>query len=145
MHLLDCQQEAPVNTVLPQPPQSFLWGTRPYTFPMPTKHVYTLLECSQDFSKIWWRVKIWSVILWPRRKPHWVSSTFGSIIILAASWHSLFLGDLTKRCRGSWFIHSSLPFCVWGWSICQSFGALAKCHATWHTRVSQTIRRSKFP
>jgi len=37
------------------------------------------------------------------------------------------------------------PFCVWGWSICQSFGALAKRHATSHTRISRTIWRSKFP
>jgi len=34
---------------------------------------------------------------------------------------------------------------VWGRSICQSFGALTKRHSTWHTRVSQTIWRSKFP
>ena len=43
-------------------------------------------------------------------KPHWVSSKFGSIIF-AASWHTLFLGGLAKRCRGSWFIHSFL--CMW--------------------------------
>jgi len=55
------------------------------------------------------------------------------------------LGGLAKGCPSSRFIHSCLPFCEWGWSICQSFNALPKRHATWHTRVSQTIRRSKMP
>jgi len=41
-------------------------------------------------------------------------------------------------------MHSCIPYCIWGWSICQSFGALLKPHDTWQTRVSQTIRRSKF-
>jgi len=45
------------------------------------------------------------------------SIIFGSIIF-AASWRTLFLGVCAKRCRGSWFIHSCLPFCVWRWSIC---------------------------
>ena len=70
------------------------------------------LACSQDFSKISRRVEICSVVLRPRQKPHWVSFIFGSIIF-AASWHALFLGGLAKRCRGSWFIHSCLHFCVW--------------------------------
>ena len=61
-------------------------------FPRSTKHVYKSLACSQDFSKICWRVVIWSVVLRPRRKPHWVSSSFG-LIIHAASCHTLFLGD----------------------------------------------------
>jgi len=45
-----------------------------------TKHVYTFLAYSQDFSKICWRVKIRSVVLRPERKPHWVSCSFDSII-----------------------------------------------------------------
>jgi len=97
-------------------PQSFSRETRPYTFPRSTKHVHTSLAYSQDFSKIFWRVKLWSVALRPRRKPHWVWSSFGSIIF-AASWHTLLLGDQAKRCRGSWFIHFCLPFCVWGWMV----------------------------
>ena len=48
------QQDASVNTVLPQHPQNFSRGTRQYTFPRSTKHVYTSLACSQDFSKICW-------------------------------------------------------------------------------------------
>ena len=84
-----------------------------------------------------------NVVLRPRRKPHRVSSSFGSTIF-AASWHTLFLGDKTKWCRSSWFTHFCLLSCVWGWSICQSFDALQKRHAAWHTRVSQTVRRSKF-
>jgi len=31
-------------------------------------------------SKICWRVKLWSVVLRPERNPHWVSSSFDSII-----------------------------------------------------------------
>ena len=106
--------------------------------------VYTSLAYSKNFSKICWRVEICSGALRPRRKQHWVSSSFGSIIF-ATSWYTYFLRGEAKRYPGSWFIHSCFPFCVWGWSICQSFGALLKRYATWHTRVSQTIRRSKFP
>jgi len=69
------------------------------------------LACSQDFSKICWRVGICSVVLRPRQKPHWVQSSFGSIIF--PSWHALFLGGLAKRYRGSWFVHSCLPFVYW--------------------------------
>jgi len=116
IQLPDCQQEAPINTVLPQPPQSFSRGTRPYTVPRSAKHVYKSLACSQDFSKFCWRVEICSVVLRPRQKTHWISSSFGSIIF--PSWHTHFLGGLAKRCRGSWFIHSYLPICVWGRSIC---------------------------
>jgi len=57
VRLLDGQQEAPVNTVLPQHPQNFSGGTRQYTFhtfPRSTKHVYTSLAYSQDFTKIYW-------------------------------------------------------------------------------------------
>jgi len=52
--------------------------------------VYTSLTCSQDFWKIFWRVEICSVLLWPRLKPPWVSSSFGSIIF-PSSWHPVFL------------------------------------------------------
>jgi len=55
-------------------------------------------------------------VLWQQRKPHWVSSSFGAIIFVA-SWQALFLGDEAKRCRGSSFIHPSLPFYVWRWSV----------------------------
>ena len=124
-------------------PQSFSRGTRPYTFPRSTKHVYKSLACSQNFSKFCWRVEICSVVLRPRQKPHWISPNFGSIIF--PSWHTRFLGGLAKRSPGSWSIHPCLPFCVSGRSICWSFGTLPKRHATWHTRISQTIQRSKFP
>ena len=39
----------------------------------------TSLACSQAFSKIFWRVEICSVVLRPRQKSHWVSSSFGSL------------------------------------------------------------------
>jgi len=54
-------------------------------------------------------------------------------------------GRLSNEMPGSWFIHSCLPVCICGWSICHSFGALPTRHTTWHIRVSQTIRHSKFP
>jgi len=90
------------------PPKAFHEesGFQPYTFPRSTKHTYKSLACSQDFSIICWRVKICSVVLRPRRKPHWESSSF-DLIIFAATWHTLFLGGY---CRGSWFIHSCLHF-----------------------------------
>jgi len=66
-------------------------------------------EYFQDFSKFCLRVQIWSVVLRQLQKPYWVSSSFGSVIFVA-SWHTLLLGVLAKRCRGSWFIHSCLLF-----------------------------------
>jgi len=51
-----------------------------------------VLVYSQHFSKICWRVPICSVVLRQRRKSHWVSSSFGSIVFMA-SWHALFQGD----------------------------------------------------
>ena len=94
-------------------PQSFSRGTRPYTFPRPTKHVCKSLACSQDFSKICWRVEICSVVLRRRQNPHWVSSSFGSIIF-AAAWHTLFLGRLSKKMPRK-LVHSLLsPFLCMG-------------------------------
>ena len=46
-------------------PESFSRGTRSYAFSRLTKHVEKFLAYSQDFSKICWRVKFWSVVLWP--------------------------------------------------------------------------------
>jgi len=51
-------------------PQSFSRGTRPCTFPRPTKHVHTSLADFQDFSEIGWRLEICYVALRARRKPH---------------------------------------------------------------------------
>jgi len=87
-------------------PQSFSRGTWPYTFPRSMKHVHTSLACSQDFSKICWRVEMFSVVLRPRQKPPWVSSNFGFPGILAYT----LPGGLAKRSRGGWFIHPYLPF-----------------------------------
>jgi len=127
-----------------KPPKLFTRNPAIY-FPKVNKTcVYKSLACSQDFSKICWRVELCSVVLRPRQKPHWVSSRLGSIIF-AESCHTLFLGGLAQRCRGSWFIHSCLPLCVWGRSICWYFSTLPKRDATWDTRVSQTIQRSKLP
>ena len=118
IQLLDCQQEAPVNTVLPQhPPKLFTRNPVVHFLEVDkTCAVHKSLACSQDFSKICWRAEICSVELRPRQKPRWVSSSFGSVIF--PFWHALFLGGLAKRCRDSWFVHSCLPFCVWGRSVC---------------------------
>ena len=42
----------------PQHPQNVSRGTQQCTFPRSTKHVYTYLACSQDFSKICWSGKL---------------------------------------------------------------------------------------
>jgi len=85
----DCEQEYsyltaskrwPSTPFSRNTPQSFSGGTRSYNFPRLTKHVYTSLECSQDFSKICWRVEFCCDVLRPWRKPHRVSSSLGSII-----------------------------------------------------------------
>jgi len=65
VQLLDGQQEAPVNTVLPQHPQKFFTRNRPYTIPRSTKHVYMSMVLSQDLSKVYWTVEICSVVLRP--------------------------------------------------------------------------------
>ena len=124
-------------------PQSFSQGIRPHTFPRSTKYTYTCLECSQDFLKICWRLEICSVVLRVRRKPHWISSGFGSIIFADLGIHSSW--EAKQKCSLVVGSFTCLPFCVWGWKICQSFGALPKRYATWHARISPTIRRSKFP
>jgi len=84
--------------------------------------------CSQDFSKMFWAVNISSVVLRPRRKPRWVLSSFGSIRGMLA--YTLSGRLQAKSCRGSWFIHSCLPFSVWGWSILPIFRCPYKtpCH-----------------
>ena len=51
-------------------------GTRSYAFSRSTKHTKRSLPYSQDFLKICFRVKIWSVVLRPGRKPHWSSFPF---------------------------------------------------------------------
>jgi len=91
LQLLGGQQEVPVNTVLSQHPQKLFKRNLAVYFPKVDKHVWTSSAWSQDFSKICWRVDICSVVLQPRRKQHWISSSFGSIIF-AASWHTLLLG-----------------------------------------------------
>jgi len=94
-------------------PESFSRRTRPYIFPRSTKNVYTSLACSQDFLKILLENGNLFCSATAATKSGWVSPSIGSNIF-AASWHTLFLGGYAKRCPGSWFIHSCLPFCLWG-------------------------------
>ena len=60
--------------------QSLSRGTRSYAFSRSTKHAKIFLPYSQDFLKICFQVKIWSVVLRPGRKPHWPFSSFDSTI-----------------------------------------------------------------
>ena len=53
---------------------------RSHSFPRSTEHVYTSLAYCKDLWKIFWIVKAWSLVLRTGRKPHWVSSSFASII-----------------------------------------------------------------
>jgi len=144
IQLLDGQQEAPVNTVLQQhPPKLFnrnpaIYLTKVdkicvYVFGMFPGFLENLLESGNLFGSATAATKtaLGIIQLW-----------FNYFRDMLA--HTL-PGRLSKEMPRSWFIYSCLPFCVWGWSICHSFAALPKRHATWHTRVSQTTRRSEFP
>ena len=51
-----------------KPFQSLSRGTQSYAVSRSTKHAKTFLTYYQDFSKICFRVKIWSVVLRPERK-----------------------------------------------------------------------------
>ena len=134
----DCEQEYsyltaskrwPSTPFSRNTPQSFSGGTRSCNFPRLTKHVYTSLECSQDFSKICWRVEFCSDVLRPWRTPHRYDPALVQLfrgIFLQSTWRTLFQEGWGQRCLSSWCIHSRLPFCVSGWSVCQPFGALPK-------------------
>jgi len=56
-----------------------------------------LLWHASKISRKFAGVEICSVVLRPRRKPHWVSASFGSVIFVA-SWHALFLAGLAQKC-----------------------------------------------
>jgi len=60
-------------------PKSFPRRTQSFVFSRLTKHALTYLAYSHNFSKIHWSENlVYSAIGWT--KPHWVSSSFGSII-----------------------------------------------------------------
>ena len=67
IQLLGSQPRHPSTPYSYNTPQSFSRGTRPYTFPKSTKHVYRSLACTQDFSKICLRAEFCCVVLLPRR------------------------------------------------------------------------------
>ena len=86
-------------------PKSFWQGTRLYALLRSTKHVKMSLAYSQDF-KILLESEMWSVVLRPWRKPHWVLFSFDSF---AASFfkaignvfeNSQSIADRTKGPRG---------------------------------------------
>ena len=93
IQLLDGQQEAPITPYSRDTPQSFFQGPRPYPFRRLIKHMYTSSACSPDFSKNCWRLEICFVVVRPRRKPHWISSSFGSIHWATNFWSCFFYFD----------------------------------------------------
>ena len=55
-------------------------GMRSYAFSRSTKLALTSYTYAHDFSKICCKAKIWSIVLWAGRKPHWASISLGSTI-----------------------------------------------------------------
>jgi len=83
--------------------------------------------CSQDFLKICSGVEIWSVVLRLGRKPHWVSSSFGSIycaltLFKASGTH--FSREAKARDTLVVIEFSHVSLFVYGTPICQPFSAL---------------------
>ena len=107
----------------------------------------SLVARSWRYAKCW-GVKIWSVVLQPRQKPHWVSSSFG-LIISRHHFQALgirFFRELRRKMPPK-LVHSlmSLFLCVGLITrVCQSFGAIPDRHATWCTRISQRTPRFTF-
>jgi len=109
---LDCQQRDTHQHRTPTTPSKAFHKETGRTLSRGRQNMcFVCLWHAPRISQICWRVEICSAVLRPWQKPHWVLSSFGSIIFL--SWHAHVLGDLAKTCRGSWFIHSCLPICVW--------------------------------
>jgi len=61
------------------PQSSSQWTWPDDRFARLAKSAKTSLPCSSDVSKMCWRVKNWSVVLIPGRKPNWVSSSFSEL------------------------------------------------------------------
>jgi len=108
IQLLDGQQEVPVNTVFPQRPPKLFTRNATICFPEVDKaraYVFGMLPRFRD-NLLESGGLVYSATA--ATKPHWILSSFG-LIIFATSWHTLFLGDCAKRCRGSYsFTHVSL-------------------------------------
>ena len=124
--------------------QSLSRGIRLYAFSRSTKHAKRSLPYSQNYSKICFRIKIWSVVLRPGQKPHWPSSSFDSTISrhflsrhLAYTFPGKLMSDIPL-----YFVHFlRSPFLNIGIIIpvCQSLVVLPNFHATWDTRVNYRI------
>ena len=117
-------------------------GTRSYAFSRSTKHAKTSFACTHDFSKTFLIVKIWSVVLRPKRKPHWPSSSFDSTISRHfLSRHLAYTFSWMLRYDISWqfvhFLRSPFLYIRMIIPVCKSFGAFSSFHATWHTFVNQ--------
>jgi len=79
---LNGKQQLTINaySILLQNLPKFISRTQSYAFSRSTKYAKRFLPYFQDFSKICFRVKNWSVVLRPGRKPHFPSSNLDSTI-----------------------------------------------------------------
>jgi len=90
------------------------------------------LAYSQDFSKLFWKVKIWSVVLRPGWTPHLLSSSFGSLISRHLfSKHIAYTFQRRLR-RGCSVFSAFTPVSL--------FCALLEYQAAWHAKVGQRTR-----
>ena len=70
---------------------------------------------SQDFSKICPRVKVWSMVLRPGRKPHWPFSNFLGIFF-QGTWHTPFLEGYKVIFLDNSYSLGDCLSCIWEWS-----------------------------
>ena len=114
--------------------QSLSRGIQSYAFFRSTKLAKASFAYFQDFSKICLRMKIWSMVLRPGRKPHWPSSNFDSTIFrhflsrhLAYTFHGRLKSDISLSLFTITFLlyrneHTCLPI---SWCFCKF-----SCHLT---------------
>ena len=146
MQWFDGQQQVAVNTVLPQYSHSFSRYTRSLWF-LEVYKTSVSLAYSQDLAKICWRTKNWSVVLRRVGKPHWLSSSFGSIIsrhLYSRHLAQLYVSKELKTKVPLWMVHSFLiPYlCKWTFQFASLSVPFQKSRP-FCTRVSQTTARFK--
>ena len=129
--------------------QSLSRGTRSFAFSRSTKHAKMSFANSQDFWKVCLRVKFWSVVLRPGRKPHWPFSNFDSTIsryFFSRHFAHTFPGRLRSD-NSQYFVHSLQSLFLYLEMIthvCQSFGVFSSFQATWHTLVNHLLLLSSM-
>ena len=110
----------------------FSRGIRPYDFSRSTKHAYASVENLKIFQ-------IWSVILRLERKPHMLSSCFGSIDsrhLYSGHFTYISEGSLRREMPDRWCNHSC-PLCkAMITPVCECFGVLPEHQSALHTHES---------